>query len=122
MNRAKLILLACPTMLASMLLMANSTQATEIVVAQPTHTVESTPTKPILEVVFEQQTPESPTLELPNKEANAAIDLYDCDCKSESPMLEFTNEESDAAINRYGCDCAGCLNAVRQLQGKLPLL
>jgi hypothetical protein len=37
-------------------------------------------------------------------------------------MLNFTEAEANAAINRYGCDCAGCMNAVRQLQGKLPLL
>jgi len=39
----------------------------------------------------------------------------------ETPMLNFTEEESNAATQRFGCDCAGCINAVRQLQGK-PLL
>lgn len=119
MNRAKLILLACPALLASMLLVANPAHATEAV-AQPTDTGLSAPAKPLFEVVFEQQTPESPTPELTNEEANAAIDPSDCGCGD--PMLNFTDEESNAAIKRFGCDCAGCLNAVRELQGKLPLL
>jgi hypothetical protein len=115
MNRDKLILFACPALLASMLLVANPLHAAEVV-AQPKETVESTPAKPIFEVVFEQETPESPM------DTNAAIDRSGCNCSSESPMLEFTDEESNAARARYGCDCSGCLNAVRQLQGKLPLL
>lgn len=114
MNRAKLILLGCPALLASMLLVASPAHATDVV-AQPTNRVESAPAKPIFEVVFEQQAPEDPM-------ANAAIDSSNCGCSGETPMLEFTDQESNAAINRYGCDCSGCLNALRQLQGKLPLL
>lgn len=121
MNRAKLNLLACPALLASMLLVANPTHAAEVV-AQPTETVESTPATPMFEVVFEQKTTKSPMLESTDKEANAAIERYGCNCSGESPMLEFTEEESNAAIASYGCDCSSCLNAVRQLQGKLPLL
>lgn len=113
MNRTKLILLACPALLASMVLVASPAHATDAV-AQPTNRVESAPAKPIFEVVFEQQSSEDPM-------ANAAIDASNCGC-GETPMLEFTDQESNAAINRYGCDCSGCLNALRQLQGKLPLL
>ncbi len=113
MNRTKLILLACPALLASMVLVASPAHATEAV-AQPTGTVESAPAKPIFEVLFERPTPE-------DRMANAATDPSSCGC-GETPMLEFTDEESNAAINRYGCDFSGCLNALRQLQGKLPLL
>lgn len=95
MNIAKLVLLARPTLLASMLLVANPVHAAEVV--EPTETLESTSTTPIFEVVFEQETPES-------------------------SILVFTDEEASAAIDRFGCDCSGCLNAVRQLQGTLPLL
>lgn len=96
MNRAKLILLSCPVLLASMLLVANPAHANEVV-AQPPKTEASAPTKqPIFEVVFERETPEA-------------------------PMLEFTDEEANAAIQRYGCDCTSCLNTARQLQGQLPL-
>lgn len=112
MNRTKLILLACPALLASMVLVANPAHANEAV-AQLTNRVESTPVKPIFEVVFERPTPADAMA--------AATDPSDCGC-GETPMLEFSDEESNAAIDRYGCDCAGCLNALRQLQGKLPLL
>ncbi len=47
-------------------------------------------------------------------------DSADCGCGAAT--LDFTDQESDAAIERDGCDCAGCINAVRHLQGKLPLL
>ena len=94
MNKVKLILLACPAVLASMLMAANPLYAGEVV---PKSVVESKPVEPLFEVVFEQETPESPT-------------------------LEFTESESNAAIQRFGCDCSSCLNAGRQLQGKLPLL
>lgn len=111
MNRAKPILLACPALLASMLLVANPAHASEAV-AQPTDTGSSEPDQPLFEVVFEQQTEE---------QANAVIDPSDCGC-GETPMLNFTDEDSNAAIKRFGCDCAGCLNALRELQGKPPLL
>lgn len=96
MNIAKLVLLACPTLLVSMLLVANPVRAAEVV-AQPTETLKSTSATPIFEVVFEQETPES-------------------------SILEFTNDEANSAMDRFGCDCSGCLNAVRQLQGTLPLM
>ncbi len=115
MNRAELILFACPAILAPMLLVSNPTHAKEIVV-QSSDPVASTSATPVYEIVFEQQTPASPTPQVD------AIAGYGCNCSSESPMLEFTDQESDASIERYGCDCAGCLNALRQLQGKLPLL
>jgi len=115
MNRAKLILFACPAILAPMLVVSNPVYAKEIVV-QSSDTVASTSATPVYEIVFEQQPPASPTAQVD------AIASYGCNCSSESPMLEFTDQESDAAIDRYGCDCAGCLNALRQLQGKLPLL
>lgn len=113
MNRAKLILLACPALLASMLLVANPADASEVV-AQPPAPVESASATPLFEVVFEQPTADSMT--------NSAIDASECGCSGETSVLEFTDQESDAAIARFGCDCAGCLNAQRQLQGKLPLL
>lgn len=112
MNKAKLILLGCPIVLASMLLLTNTAQATEVVVKTPI-LVESGSKTPIFEVEFVAQTPANPTLELMN-------DSADCGCGGST--LDFTDQESDAAIERYGCDCAGCINAVRQLQGKLPLL
>lgn len=121
MNKAKLILLACPSLLTSMLLVANPAHATKVV-AQPTAIGSSEPDQPLFEVVFEQQTPESPMPALTDEEANAAIDPNDCGCSGETPMLNFTDEESNAAIKRFGCDCAGCLNALRELQGKPPLL
>lgn len=96
MNRYNLIWLACPAILASMLLVANSAHATEAV-TQAIDIEVPAPATATFEVVFEQQTPEA-------------------------PMLEFTDQESDEAIDRYGCDCSSCLNALRQLQGKLPLL
>ncbi len=118
MNKAKLILLGCPAVLAFMLLLTNTAQATEVVV-QPTKTVESASATPIFEVEFVAQTPETPTSELTKDDA---ITSNDCGCSGETPTLEFTDRESDAAIERYGCDCAGCINSVRQLQGRLPLL
>lgn len=95
MNKAKLILLACPALLASMVLVVNSANATEAVTQPPDTSV--LPVTPIVEIVFEQE-------------------------GSEEPILEFTDQESDDAIARYGCDCPRHLNAIRQLQGKLPLL
>ncbi len=112
MNKAKLILLGCPIVLASMLLLTNTAQATEVVVKTP-NPVESGSDTPIFEVEFVAQIPASPTSELTN-------DSADCGCGGAT--LDFTDQESDAAIERYGCDCAGCINAVRHLQGKLPLL
>jgi len=56
MNRAKLNLLACPALLASMLLVTNPTHAA--FGSQPTETVEST-RYTMFEVVFEQKTPKS---------------------------------------------------------------
>lgn len=96
MNRAKLILLACPALLASMVLVVSPTNATDQAVTGTTNTDVSVPTTPIFEVVFEQEDAES--------------------------ALDFTDQESDDAIARYGCDCPRHLNAIRQLQGKLPLL
>ena len=96
MNRSKLILLACPAILASMLVVDNPAHATEAL-TQPIDIEVPAPVTPSFEMVFEQKTPAE-------------------------PMLEFTDQESDAAIERYSCDCSGCVNALRQLQGKLPLL
>lgn len=94
MNRAKLILLACPALLASMVLV-NPVNATDKA-TDTTNTDVSVPATPIFEVVFEQEDSED--------------------------ALDFTDQESDDAIARYGCDCPRHLNAIRQLQGKLPLL
>lgn len=93
MNTAKLMLLACPALLASMVLV-NPVNATDQVVTDTTNT-DVLPATPILEVVFEQENSED--------------------------ALDFTDQESDDAIARYGCDCPRHLNAIRQLQGKLPL-
>ena len=111
MNRSKLILLACPALLAYMLLGTNPAQASAVV-AQPIAPAESASTKPLFEVVFEQPTADPMT--------NSAIDDSECGCGSDS-MLQVTDQDSNAAIARFGCDCAGCLNALRQLQGK-PLM
>lgn len=108
MKKAKLTLLACPSLLAFLLISPHAALAKETV-AQPTASEQP------VEIVFERPAPDASQLE-------TATDSYDCDCSSESPMLNVSDEESDAAIKRYGCDCAGCVNAVRQLQGKLPLL
>lgn len=47
MNRAKLILLACPALLASMVLVVNSANATEAVIQSPDTSV--LPTTPIVD-------------------------------------------------------------------------
>lgn len=94
MNRLKLILLACPALLASMVLV-NPVNATDPVTGS-TDTKVSVTAAPLFEVVFEQESSED--------------------------ALDFTDQESDDAIARYGCDCPRHLNAIRQLQGKLPLL
>lgn len=94
MNRLKLILLACPALLASMVLV-NPVNATDPVTGS-TDTDVSVTAAPLFEVVFEQESSED--------------------------ALDFTDQESDDAIARYGCDCPRHLNAIRQLQGKLPLL
>jgi len=54
-----------------------------------------------------------------DKEANAAIERYGCNCSDLQCWSSL--KRSNAAIASYGCDCSSCLNAVRQLQGKLPL-
>ncbi len=95
MNKAKLILLAYPALLTSIVLV-NPVNATDQTVTDNTNTDVSVPAAPIFEVVFEQENSED--------------------------ALEFTDQESDDAIARYGCDCPRHLNAIRQLQGKLPLL
>lgn len=120
MNRAKLTLLACPTLLASTLLAHIPAQATEV--TTPTNTVVSTPDKPVIEIVFERPTSESSTPKSTEQLSEDDIASDDCSCSGETPTLNFTDQESNAAIQRYGCDCAGCLNALRQLQGKQPLL
>lgn len=117
MNRATQIFLACPALLASTLLAHNPVLATEVA-AQPTNKKASATSKPISEIVFERPTAKSPTSEL----ADQADPFVDCSCFDETPTLNFTDAESKAAIQRFGCDCAGCLNALRQLQGKQPLL
>jgi hypothetical protein len=119
MNLAKLTLLACPSLLAITLLAPNPAHANQRL-AKPTDTVSSL-AQP-REIVFERPTSKSPIPEVTAQQPNNAIDNDDCSCSGESPMLNFTDAEAKAAINRYGCDCAGCMNAVRQLQGKLPLL
>lgn len=95
MNKAKLILLACPALLTSIMLV-NPVNATDQALTDTTNIDVSVPATPIFEVVFEQENSED--------------------------ALDFTDQESDDAIARYGCDCPRHLNAIRQLQGKLPLL
>ena len=65
MNKAKLILLGCPIVLASMLLVTNTAQATEVVVKTP-NPVESASGTEIFEVEFVAQIPANPTSELIN--------------------------------------------------------
>ncbi|NJM46179.1 MAG: hypothetical protein HC860_08340 [Alkalinema sp. RU_4_3] len=36
--------------------------------------------------------------------------------KPDSLTLEFSDKESDAAIALFGCDCSACINALRSLQ------
>ncbi len=93
-----------------MLLAANPAHANQTV-NQPTDTVKSAPAQPLAEIVFERPNLKSHT------PAVAAPQSDD-----ESPMLDFTDAESTSAIQKYGCGCSNCLNAVRQLQGELPLL
>lgn len=106
MNTAKLALLACPSLLALILLAP--ARANEIA-AKPTDAVASTSAKP-REIVFERPTPKSPLSKITTSKSN------------DDPMLDFTEAESQAAIQRYGCDCSSCISSVLQLQGKLPLL
>lgn len=121
MNRNKLTLLACPSLLALILLPPSPTHAREIV-AQPTNNVASVATQPVKEIVFERPALDVSQPQVATQPLEEIADNYDCGCSSEPATLDFTNEESQAAIDRYGCDCAGCISAVRQLQGKLPLL
>ncbi|HEY9780308.1 MAG TPA: hypothetical protein V6D09_09255 [Leptolyngbyaceae cyanobacterium] len=109
MNVAKLALLACPSFLAFVLLVP------------PVYANETANKPSVTEIVFERPTSKSVS-NVTAQQPDDASDSYDCDCSSESPMLNFTDKDSNAAIKRYGCDCAGCMNAVRQLQGKLPIL
>lgn len=118
MNLAKLTLLAYPSLLAITLLVPNPAHANQAV-AQLTDTVSSAQPR---EIVFERPTSKSPAAAVSAQQSDDAIDSYECNCSSESPTLNFTEADTKAAIDRYGCDCAGCMNAVRQLQGKLPLL
>lgn len=118
MNTAKLTLLGCPSLLASILLASLPAHASEVVV-KPTNKISSAPTQS-REIVFERPTIDA-TTKVAAQTSDDSVD-YDCGCSNESSMLEFSEDESRAAINRYGCDCAGCMNAVRQLQGKPPLL
>lgn len=113
------IFLACPALLVSTLLVHNPVYASEVT-TQRTGTAASA--KPVFEVVFERPTAASPAPELSNQELDDALASDDCSCSGETPMLNFTEQESTTAIQRFGCDCAGCINAVRQLQGKLPVL
>lgn len=94
MHKLRLILLASSLIVGSLLLLANPVFASQTNPQAP-EPVKYIPAKPLYEVVFEQ----------PNSD----------------PMLEFTDEEANNAIQRFGCDCSGCLNAVRTLQGRLPL-
>ncbi len=121
MNKTKLTLLGCPSLLAFILLPLHPAYAREIVV-QPTNTAASVAAQPIREIVFDRPAPDASQSKVAAQASEDIADNYDCSCSNESPMLDFTNEESEAAIDRYGCDCAGCITAVRQLQGKLPLL
>lgn len=112
MNTAKLNLLACPTVLGFILLSPHIAHATGIAPA---------PAQP-REIVFERPMSESAIVNSKAQQSEASIDSYECNCSNEPAMLNFDEQESKAAVERYGCDCAGCVNAVRQLQGKLPLL
>lgn len=38
---------------------------------------------------------------------------------TEDSMMNFSEAESDAAVALFGCDCPPCINALRQLRGKL---
>ncbi len=120
MNTAKLNLLACPAVLGFILLGPHLAHATEIA-AKPTNSIAPAPAQP-REIVFERPMSESAIVNSKAQQSEAAIDSYDCNCSNEPLKLNFDEQESKAAIERYGCDCAGCVNAVRQLQGKLPLL
>jgi hypothetical protein len=46
------------------------------------------------------------------KDPTALLDLSN----PNSLKLEFTDKESDAAIALFGCDCPACINALRSLQ------
>ena len=109
MNAAKLALLTCPSLLAF------------VVLVPPAHANQTANKPSVTEIVFERPTSKSVS-NVSAQQPDDAVDSYDCGCSSESPMLNFTDQDSNAAIKRYGCDCAGCMNAVRQLQGKLPIL
>lgn len=109
MKLSKLALLACPALLALTLVAPNSAQAQEII-NQSDGAVKSVSSPPLVDLVFDRPTPKS--------SISSAIDTSSND---DVPTLDFTDEESQTAIQRYGCDCSGCIIAVQQLQGKLPL-
>lgn len=104
MNIAKLSLLACPSLLA-VILSPNPAHANQPVA--PTDVASKA--KPT-EIVFERPTESS----IPKVNASQS--------NEQTPTLDFTEAESKAAIDRFSCDCSSCISAVRELQGKLPLL
>ncbi len=72
MNRAKFVLLACPVLLASMM------------VANPAHasTIKSAPATPVVTVVSAQQTSESVALSEVTKKTNPIREQLGCGCAS----------------------------------------
>lgn len=108
MKLSKLVLLACPALMALILIAPDPAQARKIV-TQPNVTVKSEPRPPLVDIVFDRPTPKP------------SANITETPSKDEVPTLDFTDEESQAAIQRYGCDCSSCIVAVQQLQGKFPL-
>jgi hypothetical protein len=109
MKLSKLTLLACPAFLALILIAPNSAQAQEMI-NRSTNVAKSGSSPPLVDLVFDRPTPKSSLANVTETPSNDDV-----------PTLDFTDEESQAAIQRYGCDCSGCIIAVQQLQGKLPL-
>lgn len=104
MNIAKLSLVACPSLLA-VILLPNPAHAN-----QPVSSTDVASKAKPTEIVFERP-PESSIPKVNTSQSN-----------DQTPTLDFTEAESKAAIDRFSCDCNGCISAVRELQGKLPLL
>lgn len=73
MNRAKFVLLACPVLLASVLVVANPAQAS---------TGKSAPTTPVVRVGSAQQISESVALSEVTKKTNPIREQLGCGCTS----------------------------------------
>jgi hypothetical protein len=109
MKISKLVFLACPSFLTLVLVAPNSAQAQEAIV-QTNNAVKSLSHPPLVDIVFDRP---APKLSISRLKATPSND--------DVPTLDFTDAESETAIQKYGCDCSGCIIAVQQLQGKLPL-